>query len=111
MRPRIVRLPEGGEVVIKNVDPAKADQIKAFLLGQSDEALPAQEKVQEPQPVKSAEYTHKALAIINGPKTKLVTIKFDPVSGVGVVESTQEAMDKYDATLMFKKLAVELDFV
>lgn len=106
MRPRIVRLPDGGEVTIKNVDPAKADAIKAFLLGATAETQP------EPAPVNTGEYTNKAISVTkeNG-KFKVVTLKFDPVAGVGVVESTQESFDKYDAIMQFKKLAVELDFV
>lgn len=112
MRPRIVRLPDGGEVIIKNVAPDKADEIKAYLLNTPTTSESGEATDSQDSSAKAASYTHKALGVVNNNgKLSVVVLNFDPVEGVGVVESTKEALDKYDSTMTFKKLAVEFDFV
>ena len=59
-RPRTVRTPDGGEVIMKNVSPELADRIKELVTGKVREVVSSAVEEVEPS-AKASEYKSRAI--------------------------------------------------
>lgn len=88
-RPRIVRPPNGGEVILKNLTPADADIITAKIL---DKPLP------DAPPPPPKVYTHKAVSTrhnLDTLKWELVVVHYNPETGeAGNIEVVTSNLNK-----------------
>jgi hypothetical protein len=116
-RPRIVRLPGGGEVVMKNVPAEEAERIKAYLLGKEAPAIPTsstEEEVEE-QPEELAVLNHVALGTYRDNDTRMwnvAVVSFNPYTKQAQVKDTHECGEyKEYAEERFKILSVNLEII
>jgi hypothetical protein len=99
-RPRVIKI-GGGEVVLKNLEPAEADRIKALILGETPDK--DTKEVSEPEET----FSYMAASIFEDDKGwHTATVGYNPVTGEArVTEVSSGERLKSRAIEKFKILA------
>lgn len=111
-RPRVVHLPDGGEVLIKNASPEEAQRIKDLILGAKTDSV---EEVDEVGETDTSNLNSLALGICRvGGQWAVAEVKFNVDTKEAAVDSLH-VMGQYEsrqaAEARFKILAVDKNVI
>lgn len=106
-RPRVIKHPAGGEIILKNVSADEANRIKSLIAGNSPAALP------EPEESKSTNLDKPAISLYKDGDNlwRVVILKFDSSSGDATVDEVRIFKSQMEAIETFARLADRFEFV
>jgi hypothetical protein len=112
-RPRVIKLPNGGELIIKNGTPELVEQLKAVVLGQPAPVAAVPQETPQPIVARATVLSFNAVGISDfGGEFFVDKIQYDPIMGQATIVSHVSAgYDRGYAGERFKITVAESDLV